>query len=265
MTHRQPSGHPGIAVDNWDAHWLAYGSSAAFNPAQAFRRDLILRLIAAGAADTSRLVDIGSGQGDLTVDLHARMPRTEILGLELSAEGVKIARAKAPDARFLQCNLLDPIIPPPEYQRWAKVAVCSEVLEHVDDPVTLLRNARGFLAPGCLLVVTVPGGPMSAFDRHIGHRKHYSPSTLRALLEDAGFAVDFAAGAGFPFFNLYRLAVIARGARLVERARAQSVDSLSASEKRILRLFQRLLRWTRLKGEWGWQIVASARVKPNQR
>ncbi len=31
-----------------------------------------------------------------------------------------------------------------------------------------------YLAPGCRLVVTVPGGPRSAFDRHIGHRRHFS-------------------------------------------------------------------------------------------
>jgi 2-polyprenyl-3-methyl-5-hydroxy-6-metoxy-1,4-benzoquinol methylase len=36
--------------------------------------------------------------------------------------------------------------------------VCSEVLEHVDRPRELLANAAAYLAPGCRLVVTVPGG-----------------------------------------------------------------------------------------------------------
>src|SRR3546814_18015665 len=71
------------------------------------------------------------------------------------------------------------------------------------------------MAPGCRLVVTVPGGPMSAFDRHIGHRRHFTPPALAALLTDAGLAVERTDGAGFPFFNLYRLGVIARGHRLV--------------------------------------------------
>ncbi|MBZ5576378.1 MAG: class I SAM-dependent methyltransferase [Acidobacteriia bacterium] len=257
MTPREGAGIPPAAADNWDAHWLTYGSSAAFNPAQAFRRDLILRLIGQ-APDASRLLDIGSGQGDLALALRGRLPRAQILGLELSEAGIRIASAKVPGARFLQCDLLQSVNPPSEFHRWANVAVCSEVLEHVDDPVALLRNSRVFLAPGCRVVVTVPGGPMSAFDRHIGHRRHYSPHALRDLLQEAGFRPDFAAGAGFPFFNLYRLAVILRGARLVERAQAQSVDRLAPSEKLILRTFQRLLRWTSAKGEWGWQIVASA-------
>ena len=87
------------------------------------------------------------------------------------------------------------------------------MLEHVDDPGALLASARRWLAPAALLVVTVPGGPMSAFDRHVGHRRHYTTTDLQSLLETTGFEVLVCGGAGFPFFNLYRRAVIARGAR----------------------------------------------------
>lgn len=38
------------------------------------------------------------------------------------------------------------------------VAICSEVLEHVGDPETLLAAIRSALRPGGLLVVTVPNG-----------------------------------------------------------------------------------------------------------
>ena len=76
-------------------------------------------------------------------------------------------------------DLLRDPAPDAEWAGWATHAVCSEVLEHVDEPVVLLRNARSWLAPGCRLVVTVPGGPMSAFDRHIGHRRHFSPGGSR--------------------------------------------------------------------------------------
>lgn len=250
--------------DDWDAHWQQYASSAGFNPAQAFRRDLIRELIRARAPDASRILDIGSGQGDLARELHSQLPRAEILGIELSAVGVEIARQQVPAARFLECNLLDSPEPPREFRRWAQVAVCSEVLEHVDDPVALLRNARGFLAPGCLVIVTVPGGPMSAFDRHIGHRRHFTPDALGLVVRQAGLNVEFAAGAGFPFFNLYRLAVLARGASLVERAKLQSVESLSLPEELVLSIIRRLLRWNHARGEWGWQIIACARESENR-
>jgi SAM-dependent methyltransferase len=251
---------PGAGTDDdWETHWQQYASSAKFNPAQTFRRDLIWELIRERAPKACRILDIGSGQGDLASDLHARMPRAEILGIELSAAGIEMARQKAPAARFSQCNLLEAVTVPPEYRQWAEVAVCSEVLEHVDEPATLLKNARGFFARNCLVIVTVPGGPMSAFDRHIGHRRHYTPEALGEVLIQSGLEVEFVAGAGFPFFNLYRLAVLARGASLVERAKVLSVESLSLSEAWVLSSFRRLLSWNHGRGRRGWQIIAGGR------
>ena len=250
--------------DDWEAHWLQYASSANFNPAQAFRRDLIWELICRRVPHASRILDIGSGQGDLAADLQARLPGAEILGIELSATGVEMARRKAPAARFLQYDLLQTAEAPREHRHWAELAVCSEVLEHVDEPAVLLRNARAFLAPGCLIIVTVPGGPMSAFDRHIGHRRHYTPEALSPVLRQAGFGIEFVAGAGFPFFNLYRLAVLARGASLVDRAKVQTMESLSLTEGLVLSGFRRLLRWNHARGKRGWQIIACARESGNQ-
>ena len=58
--------HPepiGTSVDAWDKHWSEYGESAQSNPAQAYRRRLILELLDLHSGD--RVVDIGSGQGDM--------------------------------------------------------------------------------------------------------------------------------------------------------------------------------------------------------
>jgi 2-polyprenyl-3-methyl-5-hydroxy-6-metoxy-1,4-benzoquinol methylase len=253
------------AADDWDSHWQTYGASAEFNPAQTFRRERIVELIRKHADRAPRILDIGSGTGDLSRDLRAAFPAGSILGLELSATGVKLASAKVPEARFLQCDLLASPAPPAEYRRWASVAVCSEVIEHLDNPSPLLRGARQFMAPDCWLIVTVPGGPMSAFDRFIGHRRHYSPKALSQLLESVGFDVPFAAGAGFPFFNLYRLAVLARGRRLVERAQVASVENLVAHERILLRIFQSLFRLTSARGRWGWQTIATAQLRADRR
>jgi len=251
--------------DDWESHWQAYGASAEFNPAQAFRRQLIVEIIRKQGGSAPRIIDIGSGQGDLARDLRAALPASSIFGVELSAAGVQLARIKVPEARFLQFDLLGRDGPPDEYKHWATVAVCSEVLEHLDDPVALLCGAREFLAPGCLLVVTVPGGPMSAFDRHIGHRRHYPPQELGGLLQAAGFQVEFAAGAGFPSFNLYRLATLLRGRHLVERAKVASVERLSPHERAVLRFFQMLFRFHRANGTWGWQTIVTARLRTDVR
>jgi trans-aconitate methyltransferase len=122
--------------------------------------------------------------------LPAQAPRAQFLGLELSRTGVDTASRRVPAARFLQRDLLSPARPGDGLDFLATHALCSDVLEHLDDPGLLLRNAAAYMAPGCKLVATVPGGWYSAFYDHIGHRRHYSPAQLTGLLESAGFAVS---------------------------------------------------------------------------
>ena len=166
-----------------------------------------------------------------------------------------------PGAQVRVCDLLTAPQPAAGEVGWATHAVCSEVLEHVDEPVRLLRNARAWLAPGCRLVVTVPGGPMSAFDRHIGHRRHFSPGELGRVLVEAGFETQLLAGAGFPFFNLYRGLVIARGERLVDDAAVESRDTPQARVIAAAMLaFKPLLAVSLPRSPLGWQTVAVARL-----
>jgi trans-aconitate methyltransferase len=240
--------------DDWDTHWAEYAGSAASNPAQEFRRRLILRLLT-GISSGSRIVDIGSGTGDLAVSLRKVHPEAALLGLELSRTGVELARRRVPDATFLQADLSTGEPPPAEFASWASHAVCSEVLEHVDDPVRLLANCRPYLATGCLLVVTVPGGPITEYDRHIGHRRHFDPADLARLLTEAGFDVVRASGAGYPVFNVYRRLMRALGSRLVSIAGATKP---SLPSRVAMRAFEVGLRSTRLSPR-GWQIVAVAR------
>jgi ubiquinone/menaquinone biosynthesis C-methylase UbiE len=222
------------------------------------RRRAALRLLAVGAG-RARVLDIGCGQGDLLADLRKRHPAAELGGLDLSANGIRIAADKVPTAAFHRVDLLANAGPPAVMRRWATHAVCSEVLEHVDDPVALLRAARRWLGPGCRLVVTVPGGPMSAFDRAIGHRRHFDTRDLRATLEAAGLRAVFPTTVGFPFFNLYRLVVIARGRRLAADVSRRGGAPASPAARAAMAAFRPLLRVGLSRGPWSWQIVAVAR------
>ena len=206
----------------------------------------------------ARVLDIGSGQGDFAEELLRRYPRAEFLGIEASDAGIEIAQQKAPSAKFLRRDLAQAGEPDAGEREWATHAVCSEVLEHVDQPRELLANASQFMAPGCRLVVTVPGGPISIFDRHIGHRRHFGRTALRRLVEEAGFEVEAAYGAGFPFFNLYRLVVVAQGKRLINESDVGGANSESRLARAAMSVFHGLFRLNLLRGRRGWQTVAVA-------
>jgi SAM-dependent methyltransferase len=244
--------------DDWDRHWLDYAEAAQHNPAQRYRRRLIFDLLALGDRP-ARVLDIGSGQGDFAAELLRRHPRAELLGVEVSETGIEISRRKAPRAGFVQRDLTQSGEPAREQRGWATHAVCSEVLEHVDRPVELLGNAGEYMSPDCRLVVTVPGGPMSAFDRHIGHRRHFSRASLGHLLEEAGFEVESVSGAGFPFFNLYRLVIILRGKRLIEDVATARGEPESRLARAAMEVFRVLFRLNLRRGRRGWQTIAVAR------
>lgn len=252
--------------DDWNAHWSSYAQSNTVNPAQAYRRRLIFTALAAESArGPVRLLELGSGQGELARELRERLPRAELLGLELSREGVEQARRKVPDAEFLERDLTRTLRVPERYLGWATHAVCSEVLEHVDDPVALLANGKALMAAGCRLVVTVPGGPVSAFDRHIGHRRHFSSAELSRVLTEAGYEPAAVHGAGFPFFNLYRLMVVARGSRLIADVKDDASRPLPFGARLAMRAFSALFRGNVTGTSWGWQRLAIATPAPNPR
>ena len=244
--------------DDWDHHWDQYGDTASENPGPTFRRRFIVERLA-DVDRTSRILDVGSGTGELAAELHAAYPTAELLGRRVEPDRSGGFENEGPSRR-LPAEAISPVraTPPAEFRGWATHAVCSEVLEHVDDPRSLLINAGAYMAPGCRLLVTVPGGPVTTLDRHIGHRRHYRPEDLAALLRSAGFEVLEANGIGFPAFNLYRLVVKALG----DRAIGMLESSTPSRPARVaMRAFDASLRVSARPSRLGWQTFATARFR----
>jgi 2-polyprenyl-3-methyl-5-hydroxy-6-metoxy-1,4-benzoquinol methylase len=252
-----------IDRDDWDRHWGDYDEAARQNPAHEYRRALIFRRLGfQDAGSAVRFLDVGSGQGDLAMAVRNRFPAAQIAGLELSRSGVEISRQKVPDAQFFQRNLLEEVEVAENLRDWATHAVCSEVIEHVDEPCTLLKNARQYMAPGCTLIVTAPGGPMSEFDKYLGHRQHFRAAQLGRLLQTAGYIPESVVGAGFPFFNLYRCVVILRGKKLIEdvSSHQQHRPNIPLSARAAMAMFRCLFHFNLSSSLSGWQMIATARV-----
>jgi SAM-dependent methyltransferase len=134
------------------------------------------------------------------------------------------------------------------------------VLEHLDDPADFLRAAGDYLAPGASLIITVPSGPISAFDRRIGHRRHFSAAQLREVIAAGGLECRAVRRAGFPFHNLYRLTVLARGDRLAEDAKEIARDG-GGLARLAMRAYGILFRANLPQSPFGWQLVALAQKK----
>lgn len=202
--------------DDWDSIWSGIAASSELSPATHYRCNLMLEALrACQGSGVERLLELGCGTGNTSEILVSEFPTAGFLGLDLSRTGVEASSRRVPGGTFLVRDLLEP--PPADHVPGfgASHAVCMEVLEHLDQPVQFLRNAAAYMAPGCRLLVTVPGGPMNAFYRRIGHRRHFRPAEIAAVVQEAGYRVDRAWSSGFPFFDLYRVLLVMRGDKLI--------------------------------------------------
>lgn len=246
---------------NWNQYWGEYDAAAQKNPAQRMRHEFISHLLQERCENSTsiHLLDIGSGQGDMLAQIREKIPHAKLAGFELSRSGVEISKRKVPDAVLLVADLFHPNPQMEPYHSWATHATCCEVLEHLDDPIAFLKSSARYLSTGAEMVITVPSGPMSLFDKHIGHRQHFSKDSLSHVIQASGFEVSRVYRIGFPFFNLYRLTVIARGANLIEDVRTGSNGSPGKFALSVMTAYRLLFRFNLKDSPWGWQLAVLAR------
>jgi SAM-dependent methyltransferase len=164
---------------------------------EAFLNSLPYRLWLAIDGDVSfhrrkgrgHLLDYGCNEGrGLTI---YRNNGYEVEGLELNARAADIARSKG--FQVVSTSLAD-FTPTAPFD----VVVLSNVLEHALDPQEMLRQVRGLLRKSGQVWISCPNSrswQRSLFGRfwinwHVPfHIVHFSPQSLRAMLEDAGFRI----------------------------------------------------------------------------
>jgi SAM-dependent methyltransferase len=144
-----------------------------------------------------RLLDVGAARGAF-LDL-ARSRGWTVMGVELSGEGVRVARERF-GLGLLQSTLEDAAFPDGSFD----VAHLSHVLEHLEHPLRSLEEVRRDLRPGGVLALEVPNEfgdllgsvreallrrPRAAYAVPSPHLFFFTPATLRRLVARAGFRV----------------------------------------------------------------------------
>jgi predicted TPR repeat methyltransferase len=154
-------------------------------------------------AANKRVAHIGFVDANLTPSkqaqgtwLHGRLDEVarELVGLDVSAEGVQAAGDAGYDVYMIDCQDPDGVarlgLAP------AELVVAGEVLEHLDSPGDFLDAMRILLAPGGWLVLTTPNALRltnvlgALLGREFVSPEHLawqSPQTIRALLNRHGF------------------------------------------------------------------------------
>jgi SAM-dependent methyltransferase len=106
-----------------------------------------------GAADAV-VLDWGCGSGFNCQWLRQVAGARAILGFDVCAGAIELARRSFPDIAFEVADACDPALSL-QPGRWDRILSC-EVLEHVPDMAGFLANLRRHLAPGGIAFVSTP-------------------------------------------------------------------------------------------------------------
>lgn len=145
------------------------------------------------------LLELGLGHGYATGLFSPHFTRHVVV--EGSSSVIALFRSRHPDC---PADIREGYFEDFDTQERFGTIVMGFVLEHVDDPVALLRRYKGFLAKGGSIFVCVPNAEslnrrvghaagmlpdmfaLSENDHLLGHKRLFSLDSLKALVQDSG-------------------------------------------------------------------------------
>lgn len=138
------------------------------------------------------VVDVGTGTGLVLRAIEARWPGTRLVGVDLSAEMLAVARAALPEAELVRADAADL----PVEDGTASLVTCVTALHLLAEPDPAVAAWWRALRPGGRLVTATfrtagaPARPDLAqgFVRH--HEDFADPEQVSALLEE-GFRLEW--------------------------------------------------------------------------
>ena len=98
------------------------------------------------------VLDVPCGRGFYLARYRHLAPTSSITGVELDGDTIAVARSELPDAPLVR----SPIEHLPFADDTFDAAICSEVLEHVEDDSVALREVARVVRPGGTIAITVP-------------------------------------------------------------------------------------------------------------
>ena len=121
--------------------------------------------------------------------------RKRLIGSDYVRGPLEALASQMPDLPLLQFDLVGCPLPSDSLD----AVVLLNVLEHIEDHETAVRQLYRILKPGGVVVIEVPAGPhlYDVYDRVLTHWRRYTQDELRQLTEQVGFRTLSASHLGF--------------------------------------------------------------------
>lgn len=128
-----------------------------------------------------KFLDIGCGVGVLTHEVHLIYPDAEVWGVDISDTAIKDNLKEDPDIHYIAGSVgqLEKI--PNDY---FDVVFAGEIIEHMNDPLDLVKDAYSKLKSGGIFIMTTPNTDHITSDEHTWI---FEREDIEKLLKDGGF------------------------------------------------------------------------------
>ena len=197
-------------------HWDAAGSSIRrHNIITAARYQQVVRL--AGDLEGQHVLDIGCGDGKL-VAMLAGSGAQLVMGVDYETSGLRVGRDRmvrglsADTYGRIQLARGDGFKLPVRSHEW-DLAVVTDLIEHVEEPSSLVREvARALRRSGTMIVTTPYRATEVPLDKH--HVHEFYPGELKTLIEESFAEVEIVLSDPLWLVELYTMGGITKPLRL---------------------------------------------------
>ena len=142
-----------------------------------------------GPPNATDILDIGTADGLMLGRIKKEFPTVKCLGLEYSQELINMNRDK--NIEIIQGDAQNM----PFKDESFDIAIAAAVIEHLNQPVKMLREAHRILRPGGILILTTPNPLFEKIADLIGHfeknihQETFALKKLKKYFLDSGFKI----------------------------------------------------------------------------
>jgi len=191
--------HDRLFIAQKTAEDKTYGQDYYSNQPNKFNQSYFHKKLATIKTKTNslqpKILDIGCGWGDFEEVLEqVKLP---YLGIDVNKEAIEICRKKGLNCKLQNLNQWNN--PSTSLRTSFQKFDCItffQVIEHLKDPISLLKSAKKLLKPGGIILITTPNndsplrkllGPRWSIYSEPSHHLFFNKLTLNKTLELAGF------------------------------------------------------------------------------
>ena len=192
------------------------------------------------------VLEVGCSSGYLLQEMRTALPEAFLIGADFVRGPLEALAGSMPTIPILQFDLQRCPLP----DACVDAVVLLNVLEHIEDDASAVKQLYRILRPGGVAIVEIPAGPglYDVYDKQLMHFRRYRRREAVSLFENAGFRVEKASHLGFFVYPAFWF-VKKKNRLLAKRQVASEVVAKDIRTTSASRLLYRLLNLELKLGE----------------